>query len=72
MNIHENARLTPHGRAEMVQRVLAGERAARVAQGAGVSVRTVHPWKLLLTVVGGATWCAFHVRPPSGDAPRRA
>jgi transposase InsO family protein len=44
MNIHENARLTPHGRAEMVQRVLAGERAARVAQGAGVSVRTVQKW----------------------------
>ncbi len=44
MNIHENARLTPHGRAEMVQRVLAGARVARVAQGAGVSVRTVQKW----------------------------
>ncbi len=44
MNIHENARLTPHGRAEMVQRVLGGERAARVAQGAGVSVRTMQKW----------------------------
>src|SRR6266480_3620646 len=32
-----------------------------------LSVRTVHPWWTALTVVGGATWCAFQVRPPSVD-----
>src|ERR1700746_671599 len=32
-----------------------------------LSVRTVHPWKLLLTVVGGATRCVFQVTPPSAD-----
>src|SRR5215472_1048010 len=32
-----------------------------------LSVRTVHPWKLLTTVVGGATRCVLHVTPPSLD-----
>lgn len=44
MNIHKNARLTPGGRLWVVQRVLAGEKAARVAAGAGISVRTVWKW----------------------------
>lgn len=44
MNIHKNARLTPGGRLRVVQRVLAGEKAAKVAAGAGISVRTVWKW----------------------------
>src|SRR6516225_10956691 len=32
-----------------------------------LSVRTVQPWKVALVVVGGATWCVFHVTPPSAD-----
>lgn len=44
MNIHKNARLTPGGRLRVVQRVLAGEPAPRVAAGTGISVRTVWKW----------------------------
>lgn len=44
MNIHKNARLTPGGRLRVVQRILAGEKATRVAAGAGISVRTVWKW----------------------------
>ena len=45
MNIHKNARLTPHSRAELVRRVV-GERQSpmSVATDMGVSVRTVHKW----------------------------
>lgn len=45
MNIHKNARLTPRGRALLVQRVVEeGLRPTEVAQAAGVSVRTVYKW----------------------------
>jgi transposase len=45
MNIHKNARLTPHSRAELVRRVLALRRSPMsVATDMGVSVRTVHKW----------------------------
>lgn len=45
MNVHENARLTLHGRALMVERIeQAGWPVAVAAQAAGVSVRTAHRW----------------------------
>ena len=45
MNNHKNARLTPHGRALLVRRVLEeGLRAAEAAQAMGVSRRTVYKW----------------------------
>ncbi len=45
MNIHKNARLTVHGRALLVKRVLEeGLRAAEAAQAMGVSTRTVYKW----------------------------
>jgi len=45
MNIHKNARLTPHSRAELVRRVLVDRQAPMsVATDMGVSVRTVHKW----------------------------
>ena len=45
MNTHQNARLTPHGRALLVRRVIdEGLRPAEVAQAQGVSVRTVYKW----------------------------
>ncbi|WP_251309637.1 leucine zipper domain-containing protein, partial [Halomonas sp. NCCP-2165] len=45
MNTHKNARLTPHGRALLVRRVLEeGLRPEEVAQAQGVSVRTVYKW----------------------------
>jgi transposase InsO family protein len=45
MNNHKNARLTPHGRALLVRRVLEhGLRPAEAAQAMGVSVRTAYKW----------------------------
>ena len=44
MNIHKNARLTPHGRAEVVRQVRAGASARAVARAAHVSEKTVRKW----------------------------
>jgi transposase InsO family protein len=45
MNIHKNARLTPHSRAELVRRVLIERQSPMsVATDMGVSSRTVHKW----------------------------
>lgn len=45
MNNHKNARLTPHGRALLVSRVLEeGLRPCEAAQAMGVSRRTVYKW----------------------------
>ena len=48
MNIHKNARLTPHGRALLVQRMLdGGLRPEEAAHASGVSVRTAYKWSAL-------------------------
>ena len=45
MNVHKNARLTPHSRAELVRRILQEkQRPETVARAMGVSVRTVAKW----------------------------
>jgi transposase InsO family protein len=44
MNIHKNARLTPHSRADLVRRVEAGWPTAAIAAAFGVSIRTVRKW----------------------------
>jgi transposase InsO family protein len=45
MNIHQNARLTPHGRGEIVRRVRElGESARQVARTTDVSEKTVRRW----------------------------
>jgi transposase InsO family protein len=45
MNIHKNARLTPHSRGELVRRVLVERQPPMsVAADMGVSIRTVHKW----------------------------
>ena len=45
MDIHQNARLTPHGRAELVRRVLLkGQAPKAVAAALGVNVKTVNKW----------------------------
>ena len=45
MNIHKNARLTPHGRGEVVREVIELGRPARaVARARGVCERTVRKW----------------------------
>jgi transposase InsO family protein len=45
MNIHKNARLTPVGRALMMQRLDQGWSGRQAAEAAGVSVRTVRKWR---------------------------
>src|SRR5215218_1242454 len=45
MNIHKNARTTPHGRMLIVQRVQAGQTAAQVARELGLDPRTVRKWR---------------------------
>jgi len=63
MNIHENARLTPQGRALMVSRILNESwRVADAADAAGVSERTACKW-LGRYRVGGAA--ALHDRKPT-------
>jgi transposase InsO family protein len=44
MDVHQNARLTPHCRELLVGRVLAGRPRCAVAQELGVSERTVQKW----------------------------
>jgi transposase InsO family protein len=45
MNVHKNARLTPRGRAVLVDRIEnEGWRVRRAAEAAGVSVRTAYRW----------------------------
>ncbi len=44
MNIHKNARLTPKGRALLVQRILAGDAPEDAAAASGVSLRTARRW----------------------------
>jgi transposase InsO family protein len=45
MNIHKNARLTPHSRAELVRRVLVeGQTPMAVATAMGVCAKTVRKW----------------------------
>ena len=44
MDIHQNARTTPHSRDALVRRVRAGELAKSVAAGVGVCDKTVRKW----------------------------
>lgn len=45
MNLHKHARLTPHGRALLVRRILhEGLRVEEAAQACGVSARTAYKW----------------------------
>ena len=44
MNVHKNARLTPHGRERIVRQVGSGQTPKAVAEAAGVCPRTVRKW----------------------------
>jgi len=54
MDIHKNARTTPHSRAELVRRISSGEKASVVAMGYGVCEKTVRKWVARHAVEGGA------------------
>lgn len=70
MNIHKNARMTVHGRALLVSRILdAGWRVAVAAEAAGVSERAAYKW-LARYRAGGAA--ALNDRKPTpGSCPDR-
>jgi transposase InsO family protein len=44
MNMHKNARLTPHGRERIVRQVASGQTPEAVAEAAGICPRTVRKW----------------------------
>lgn len=44
MNVHKNARLTPHGRERIVRLVESGQTPKAVGEAAGVCPRTVRKW----------------------------
>ena len=44
MDVHKNARLTPHCRALLVERVMKGEPHLQVAQRFAISIKTVEKW----------------------------
>ena len=44
MNIHKDARLTPHGRERIVQQARSGQAPKAVGEAAGVCPRTVRKW----------------------------
>jgi transposase len=55
MNIHKNARLTPHSRAELVRRVLVeGQAPMAVATAMGVTPKTVGKWVARFAAEGAA------------------
>jgi transposase InsO family protein len=52
MDIHKNARLTPHGRERLVKMVLSGQTPPAVATAGGVCPRTVRKWVARYTAHG--------------------
>ena len=45
MDVHQNAKTTPHGRRLMIERLAEGWTVARVAAAAGVTAKTVGKWR---------------------------
>lgn len=54
MNIHQNARLTPHGRERMVHAILGGQTPQAAARDAGVCPRTARKWLRRFEAEGAA------------------
>lgn len=54
MNIHKNARLTPHGRERMVRTMLSGQTPQAAARAAGVCPRTAKKWLARFKAEGAA------------------
>ena len=54
MNVHQNARLTPFRRRELITRLERGEPAARVARELGISSRTARKWRARFRAHGPA------------------
>ena len=70
MNVHQNARLTRHSRAELVRRVLVDQQPrAVVAAALGVSIRTVAKWVARFEAEGEAGLADRSSRPHRLRAP---
>jgi transposase InsO family protein len=70
MNIHQNARLTPHGRERIVRAVLEGGQTPQAAaRAAGVCPRTARKWIARFTVEGRAGLADRSSRPQRLRAP---
>src|SRR5208337_3491969 len=69
MDLHENARSTPHSRAEMVRRVGAGQSVRAVAAGFGVCEMTVRKWMQRFAAQGEAGLIDRSSRPHRLRAP---
>lgn len=69
MNIHPNAKLTPRGRAHLVEMVRSGQTHAQVAQACGVSIRTVGKWMQRYRQSGQAGLACRSSRPHRLRAP---
>ena len=54
MNIHKNARLTPHGRERIVSQVASGQTPKAVSEAVGVCPRTVRKWVARHRAEGGS------------------
>lgn len=54
MNVHKNARTTPHSRMLMIERLAAGWSVSAVAEAQGVSSHTVRKWRERFAVEGAA------------------
>ena len=64
MNVHKNARLTPHSRVELVRRVLvAGQAPVTVATAMGVTTKTVSKWVARFAAEGTASLVDRSSRP---------
>ena len=64
MNVHKNARLTPHGRERIVRQVEIGQTPKAVGEAAGVCPRTVRKWVSRyrsegLVLLCHKFWCPF-------------
>jgi transposase InsO family protein len=68
-NPHQNARLTPYSREQIVARICAGQTAAEVAAAFAVSVRTVRKW-LARFRAGGQAALSNHASAPARVAGR--
>ena len=54
IDVHQNAKTTPHGRRLMIERLAEGWSVARVAAAAGVTAKTVRKWQVRFALEGHA------------------
>ena len=68
MDVHKNARTTPHSREKIVRRVSGGESARGVAEDLGICESTVRKWLARYRAEGRAGLCDRSCRPHRSPA----